>query len=85
MSIFQYCDGRTLSGGTKSVILFYDTCIFVSASKIRYSDCAGSDHDPGEPGNLCSGSGDFRTVCAERTGGRCDTGVDRGKTNGTYI
>lgn len=83
--IFQYCDGRTLSVGTKSVILFYDTCIFVSASKIRYSDCADSDHDPGEPGNLCSGSGDFRTVCAERTGGRCDTGVDRRKTHDTCL
>jgi len=71
--------------GTKSVILFYDTCIFVSASKIRYSDCAGSDHDLGEPGNLCSGSGDFRTVCAERTGGRCDTGVDRRKTHDTCL
>ena len=39
----------------------------------------------GEPGNLCSGSGDFRTVCAERTGGRCDTGVDRRKTHDTCL
>ena len=46
MEFIQHFDDRTLSGGTKSVILFYDTCIFVSASKIRSSDRTDSGYDP---------------------------------------